>query len=35
MIPAGQNSSAGSLLNVFYTNNRVIEKDPFYEWIVD
>ncbi|MEU3085628.1 NucA/NucB deoxyribonuclease domain-containing protein [Streptomyces massasporeus] len=35
MIPAGENSSAGSLLNRFYIDNRVIEKDPFHVWIVD
>ncbi len=35
MIPAAENSSAGSLLNVFYTDNRVIEKDAFRVWIVD
>ncbi|MCM2517959.1 hypothetical protein NC658_32735 [Streptomyces griseoincarnatus] len=33
MIPAGQNSSAGSLLNRFYIDNRVIERDPFRVWI--
>jgi hypothetical protein len=35
MIPAGENSSAGSLLNRFHIDNRVIEKDPFHVWIVD
>jgi hypothetical protein len=35
MIPAGENKSAGSLLNRFYINNRVIEKDKFHVWIVD
>ncbi|WP_443742946.1 NucA/NucB deoxyribonuclease domain-containing protein [Streptomyces parvulus] len=34
MIPAGQNSSAGSLLNRFYIENRVIERDAFRVWIV-
>ncbi|MFE0725844.1 hypothetical protein ACFW23_33475 [Streptomyces rochei] len=34
MIPAGQNSSGGALLNSFYISNRVIEKDQFYVWIV-
>nr|WP_158716795.1 MULTISPECIES: hypothetical protein [unclassified Streptomyces] len=29
MIPAGQNSSAGSLLNRFYIDNRVLERDRF------
>jgi hypothetical protein len=29
MIPATENSSAGSLLNLFYTDNRVLEKDAF------
>lgn len=33
MIPAGQNSSVGSLLNRFYIDNRVIERDPFRVWI--
>ncbi|WP_405996111.1 hypothetical protein [Streptomyces sp. NBC_00986] len=35
VVPAAENSSAGSLLNVFYTDNRVIEKDAFRVWIVD
>ncbi|MFB6772694.1 hypothetical protein [Streptomyces sp. NPDC056337] len=29
MIPAGQNSSAGSLLNRFYIDNRVLDRDQF------
>jgi hypothetical protein len=33
MIPAGQNISAGSLLNRFYIENRVIGRDPFRAWI--
>jgi len=35
MIPVGENSSAGSLLNNFYVNFRVIDTDPFYVWIDD
>ncbi|MFJ8602269.1 NucA/NucB deoxyribonuclease domain-containing protein [Streptomyces shenzhenensis] len=35
MIPVGQNSSGGALLNSFYQKSRVIEKDEFYVWIVD
>ncbi|WP_234393217.1 hypothetical protein [Streptomyces pactum] len=34
MIRAKQNSSAGSLLNRFYIENRVIERDAFRVWIV-
>ncbi|MDI6105130.1 hypothetical protein QLQ12_41755 [Actinoplanes sp. NEAU-A12] len=33
MILAGENSSAGGLLNSFYINNRVIENDAFYTWV--
>ncbi|MFK4101503.1 hypothetical protein ACI2L1_15760 [Streptomyces sp. NPDC019531] len=36
MIPATENSNAGSQdLRVFYNDNRVIEQDPFFVWIVD
>jgi hypothetical protein len=36
MIPATENSNAGLLdLRVFYNDNRVIEQDPFFVWIVD
>lgn len=35
MIPAGQNSSGGALLNSFCVKSRVIKKGEFHVWIVD
>lgn len=34
MIPAGENSSGGGSLGAFYRSDRVIERDPFYVWVV-
>jgi hypothetical protein len=34
MIPAGENSSGGGFLGGFYGSNRVIDRDPFFVWIV-
>jgi hypothetical protein len=33
MIDDTQNQTGGSALGVFYNNNRVLDKDPFYVWI--
>ncbi|MGW7283731.1 NucA/NucB deoxyribonuclease domain-containing protein [Streptomyces sp. NPDC054844] len=35
MIPAAENTAAGrDDLRLFYNENRILEKDPFYVWIV-
>jgi hypothetical protein len=35
MIPATENSSGGGSLGAFYRSNRVIERDPFFVWVVN